>query len=78
MEWIRIVFYLRDMLFLEQGKELPMDNVDWNKLRPDDLLTQTYKENTEEDNPNLPKGETQVKQEGKIGLIKEKRVKYIK
>ena len=51
---IRIIFYLRDMLFLEQGKTLPMDNVDWNKLRPADLLTQTYRENTDDDNENLP------------------------
>ena len=34
---IRIVLYLRDMLYLEQGKELPMDNEMWNALRPDDL-----------------------------------------
>lgn len=51
---IRVIFYLRDMLFLEQGKPLPMDNVDWNKLRPDDLLTHAYRENTDDDNPNLP------------------------
>lgn len=34
---IRIVLYLRDMLYLEQGKELPMDNPMWNELRPEEL-----------------------------------------
>lgn len=51
---IRVIFYLRDMLFLEQGKPLPMDNVDWNKLRPADILTMQYRDPTDEDNENLP------------------------
>ena len=34
---IRIVLYLRDMLYLEQGRELPMDNEMWNALRPEEL-----------------------------------------
>lgn len=34
---IRVIFYLRDLLFLRQGKELPMDNEMWNKLRPKEL-----------------------------------------
>lgn len=34
----RIIFYLRDMLFLMQGKELPMDNELWNEARPEDFL----------------------------------------
>lgn len=41
---IRIVLYLRDTLFLEQGKPLPMDNEYWNQVRPEDLLTIEYKE----------------------------------
>lgn len=34
---IRVVLYLRDTLYLEQGKELPMDNEMWNELRPEEL-----------------------------------------
>ena len=36
---VRIIFYLRDMLFLMQGKELPMDNELWNEVRPEDFIT---------------------------------------
>lgn len=36
---IRLVFYLRDLLFLAQGKKLPMDNEMWNEKRPKELLT---------------------------------------
>ena len=36
---VRVIFYLRDMLFLMQGKELPMDNELWNEARPEDFLT---------------------------------------
>ena len=34
---IRVVLYLRDTLYLEQGRELPMDNEMWNELRPEEL-----------------------------------------
>lgn len=34
---IRVVLYLRDTLYLEQGRELPVDNEMWNELRPDEL-----------------------------------------
>lgn len=30
---IRIVFFLRDLLNLVTGKELPTDNTEWNKYR---------------------------------------------
>lgn len=36
---IRVIFYLRDMLYMEQGKPLPMDNPLWNEARPEDFLT---------------------------------------
>lgn len=35
---IRLVFYLRDLLFLAQGKDLPTDNEMWNEKRPKELL----------------------------------------
>ena len=35
---VRVIFYLRDMLFLMQGKELPRDNELWNEARPEDFL----------------------------------------
>lgn len=34
---IRVVFYLRDLLFIAQGKPLPMDNKMWNEFRPKEL-----------------------------------------
>jgi hypothetical protein len=30
---VRVVLFLRDLWFLEQGKELPMDNQMWNDIR---------------------------------------------
>ncbi|MCF0231165.1 MAG: hypothetical protein HUJ63_02595 [Enterococcus sp.] len=30
---LRIVFYLRDIMYIEQGKELPTDQEQWNKVR---------------------------------------------
>lgn len=35
---IRLILYLRDLLFLAQGKSLPMDNEMWNEKRPKELL----------------------------------------
>ena len=35
---IRLVFYLRDLLFIAQGKDLPTDNEMWNEKRPKELL----------------------------------------
>ena len=37
---VRVVLYLRDMLYMEQGRPLPMDNELWNQVRPaEDFLT---------------------------------------
>lgn len=34
---IRIVFYLRDMWHIHNGWELPMDQEQWNLIRPEEL-----------------------------------------